>query len=330
MIRKYSSIAITSLSLLLSSTAYSDDQLPEDFSKYEWLLDGAREVIRRETDFAPVTSCIDLNRKFAGEATSSIQKERAWEDYEGKLIPLTGIVEEVKRIPLTHDYLAFFKCPNSESFMVDFTVEIPQEMEEYAFELTPGEREDIYVRLTDYGDMMGVSTEIDAFELETSNGESCFSYLSTMSRSPDEYKYSCYENEENTRFENYTKEAKTSQILSSLKTDDEIVIFSTSPEDVDTYLAFIKNGEESKFYSSDSENKCVITASYLKENREWATNILKEIKPDLFAEDNQGNINDWHIALDQHITSSNNQSYTCEQIQVLRGVIFTAYISGPA
>ncbi|PRY72057.1 hypothetical protein [Halomonas ventosae] len=329
----YGSIALASISLILSNPASSNEALPESFSEYSWLLDGAREVISRETEFAPTTTCFNLNREFTGENTSSIQKERAWKEYNGKLIPLTGVVEEVKKIPLTDDYLAYFKCTNSESFLVDFTVRIPNEMKEYAFELTPGDRENVYVRLTDYGEMVGVSTELDTFSLERGNWKTCFAYLKTMSRSPNKYEYSCFGDEEKTGFGSLIKGAGVSQTLGALVENDRTITFTVFPENPRIYVAQIKNnsGKDNYYSYSGNEDACAISTNYVeeylgsKENQTWLKENYNEIKTVILETEGLENLNDWYIKNYVIINNLSDEKYECEQKQLLRLLVHIAY-----
>lgn len=320
-----STIALASISLFSSNTAISNEELPEPFSEYGWLLEGAREVIRKNTDFAPVTTCFDLNRMFTGETTSSIQKERAWLDYEGKLIPLTGTVEEVKRIPITNDYVAFFKCTNSESFMVDFTVEIPKEMEEYAFDLTPGERRDMHVRLTDYGEMMGVSTKLDSFELERESGEACFAYLHSMNRSTGGYDYACYGTERQVTFESSPSDDGSTIVSGMIKQDDGSIMFTTIPENTDIYYAFERKDNEVVLRHSGNEGSCVISSEVEKRKSKWYKENLNAMEEEVGNVEELENINHWYVNLQQSIGKLDKEEYSCEDKQLLRTAILILF-----
>jgi hypothetical protein len=328
MLKRYGSFAFTGIALLLSSVTHSSEQLPENFSEYEWLVNGAREVINKGVEFAPVTSCFDLNRNFAGQTTSSIQKERAWEGYEGKVIPLTGIVEEVKSIPFSGDYLAFFKCTNSESFIVDFQVTIPGEMEDYAFELTPGDRRKVYVRLDDYSEMMGVSTSIDAFEIEMGNGESCFGYLNNIDRSTGNYRYDCYNAEKVSSFHVIKNNNEISYINAGIHLDEEndIGIYMI-PEDSELYVMNLTSNEKRSLIFSEEENEeCQIidTNEITIDEDQVIANIL-DLKDELLETNNQNNINEWYINTRHFINSLSNEDYNCEQKNALRLVFFSLY-----
>lgn len=182
------------LVLLVNATGASgNDPLPDPFSGDGWLVEGMREVASQDVEFAPMTTCYDLNEKFAGNSTTSIQKKREWGNYKGKYIPLTGTLEEVKEVPLSDDYLAYFKCTNSDSLIVDFTMKIPGELEDYAFSLSPGDKHEVFVKLTRYGEITGVMTEIDVINIDMGNGDSCPAQFTYLSREDGIYQYTCGE-----------------------------------------------------------------------------------------------------------------------------------------
>jgi hypothetical protein len=188
----HTKIALGAFILLGNATLASGaDQLPEFLSEHMWLVEGLRTVASKEVEFAPLTTCYDLNEKFSGQTTTSIQKEREWENYRGKYIPLAGILEEVQGIPLSNDYLAHFKCSNSNSLFVDFTMRIPHELEEYAYSLTPGKKYDVYVKLVNYSEMLGVAATIDIINIDIGNGESCPAKFSDLNRNDGNYQYAC-------------------------------------------------------------------------------------------------------------------------------------------
>ncbi|SDO37074.1 hypothetical protein [Vreelandella arcis] len=326
MLKRYGSIAFTGITLLFSSVTHSSEQLPENFSEYEWLVDGAREVINKEVEFAPVTSCFDLNRNFAGQTTSSIQKERAWEDYEGKVIPLTGIVEEVRSIPMSDDYLAFFKCTNSESFIVDFQVTIPGEMEDYAFDLTPGDRKEVFVRLDDYGEMMGVSTSIDSFNIDKGNGENCFAYLNHIDRATGNYGYECYNAEQMSGFTVLNSENGASQIYGTIRLGEEnSASIIAQHESQDFYTMILDDRLKPSIYFSANEEQCQLQNITSEEKQEWIRENIKGMKDRLISVEDEENINEWYIKKQELISSLNNEDYTCEQKQALRLAIFSLY-----
>lgn len=175
----------------------TENKLPPPFEGMAWLEDGARKLAAQDLELAPVTSCQKLNAMFARDDLTDLQKKREWKKYNNKLIPLTGVVVDVDDIPLSHDYLATFKCVNSESFAYDFSVRIPAHMEEYAYSLNNGERHTVAVRLRDYGGLSGIETDMDYFSVDARSEQfgGCKPTLSRISRKYSHIEYRCNDND---------------------------------------------------------------------------------------------------------------------------------------
>ena len=312
---------------MLCSPAIASDQLPDPFKQYQWLLDGARKVKEMDREFAPVTSCYDLNEKFVGESSTSIQKKREWEKYKGKIMPLTGIVEEVKEIPLVSGYVAFFKCTNSKSLIVDFTMQIPKEMEEYAFELTPGDKRKVHVRLTDYGEIMGVDTEMDTFKTALNNGENCHAYLDWMDRKTGAYEYKCYNLDVRTGIGRGHAKNEIAHYIGGIETDKEKLGFSINEENTDIYILYATNKktEQETIYLSGNES-CTLTKKEIMEMSKDANDSRKEITAAIkssFLE--AGDINKWAEGEHQRISNINNSDISCKEKQYSRYIIHSFY-----
>lgn len=179
---------------LASMNVHASEGVADYFKKYQWIEDGVALLKERSLELAPVTSCKKLNAMFAEDDLTAIQKKREWEAYDNKLIPLTGIVQEVADIPLTDDFLAIFKCVGSKSFVSDFTVRIPAHKSDLAYKMNVGQKRTIDVRLKDYSARSGIETEMDYGSLSR-GGDQCMPTLRLIKRSNGEIMYACEGND---------------------------------------------------------------------------------------------------------------------------------------
>lgn len=179
---------------LASINVHASEDVADYFKKYRWIEDGVGLLKERNLELAPVTSCRKLNAMFAEDDLTAIQKKREWEAYDDKLIPLTGIVQEVAEIPLTDDFLAIFKCVGSNSYVSDFTVRIPAHKSDLAFKMNVGQKRTVDVRLKGYSSRSGIETEMDYGSLARGSNR-CMPTLGLIKRSNGEIMYGCEDNE---------------------------------------------------------------------------------------------------------------------------------------
>jgi len=182
--------------LVFSFNAHSQatgNELPATFDDVAWLEEGARKLSEKSLDLAPVTSCRKLSTMFARDGLTDLQKKREWKKYNNKLIPLTGVVVDVDEIPLSDDYLAIFKCVNSDSLFHDFSLRIPGHKEEYAYSLNNGDKHTVALRLRDYGKVSGIDGDMDYFTIDKrgADSEKCKPTLSEVSRKYSQVIYKC-------------------------------------------------------------------------------------------------------------------------------------------
>ncbi|MDK9558053.1 hypothetical protein QQF73_10505 [Marinobacter sp. M216] len=179
---------------LASTNVHATEAVADYFQKYRWIENGVDFLKSRSLELAPVTSCKKLNAMFAEDDLTAIQKKREWEAYDDKLIPLTGVVQEVAEIPLSDDFLAIFKCSGSKSFVSDFTVRIPAHKSDLAYEMNVGEKRRVYVRLKDYSSRSGIETEMD-YGSFAGGLDGCKPTLARIARSNGEIVYGCNDND---------------------------------------------------------------------------------------------------------------------------------------
>lgn len=319
-------MALAALVLLAGSQiAYSDDQLPLEFSEHAWLVNGIRSVASKEVELAPVTTCYDLNEKFAGDSSTSIQKKKEWRNYEDKYIPLTGILEEVKEIPLSQDYLAYFKCTNSASLFVDFTMRVPGELEDYAFSLSPGERHNVVVRLDRYGETMGVSTELDVINIDLGHDATCSAKLSSLSREDKSYRYSC--EDPSVHFDRFFNKNGSPYFEGRLTREDgNIGIILPIPGKKDYALVNMGNGY---LYYGGYGDSCYFSEKEINSDigKDAYRELLKEAASEINSKMEERGIDQGpkdHLAINQIISEMNVEKYSCEIKQALR-YIFVIY-----
>jgi len=178
------------VSFFASMSVHASEKLPDYFKKYQWLEDGVSFMQAKNLELAPTTSCKKLNAMFAEDELTALQKKREWKAYDDRLIPLTGVVQEVDSIPLTDDFLAIFKCVGSHSFVSDFTVRIPAHKEEAAYRMSVGQKFKVYVRLKGYSSRSGIETEMDYGVLPVGD-DRCLPTLLKIKRSNGEIMYMC-------------------------------------------------------------------------------------------------------------------------------------------
>jgi hypothetical protein len=179
---------------LASINVHASEGVADYFKKYRWIEDGVGFLKERNLELAPVTSCKKLNAMFAEDDLTAIQKKREWEAYDDKLIPLTGIVQEVAEIPLTDDFLAIFKCVGSKSYVSDFTVRIPAHKSDLAYKMNVGQKRSVDVRLKDYNSRSGIETEMDYGSLGRGS-DRCMPTLASIKRSNGGIVYACEGND---------------------------------------------------------------------------------------------------------------------------------------
>lgn len=256
--------------------------LPIPFNNFSWLDESVSDFMAKDFDLAPPTTCRKMNSMFAGSDLTDLQKKREWKKYKGKMMPLTGKVFEVDNIPLSYDYIAAFKCLNSDSLASDFTVRIPSHKSDYAYSLNNSEQHTIGLLLYDYSGLSGIKTKLDSMNIPENKYIDCKPTLSSVKRNPTEVKFSCDEEKFYLRHISLGNSDKPFNAYEGFIRfpERELGVIKIKELNSSTiYLSQKKDNSSFSFYDSAGEN-CSATINLTEENRGRYEEIIKTHMPD--------------------------------------------------